>query len=203
MAENPMRPTTSRIRMRLNRFAALLALALATPAVSAVVMLQTVEEMTASSPLVVRGRVGQQQTSWDADHRRIDTYTEIQISEVLKGTVKRALVIRQPGGVVGTIGQSVAGAAKFEPGEQVILFLQPAPDDPALYLPVGLAAGKVILSSAAPGGPRAIRRLSGLAFYDPKSRGAGPVRPLDIQDLGPADAFAQRVRKAVTTGSRR
>jgi hypothetical protein len=181
--------------MRYFRFVPLLLVA-ALPALGAVVLQQSIEEMTRASTLVVRGRVGQQQVSWDADHQRIETFTEIQVSELLKGSGKKTLVVRQPGGVIGRIGQSAAGAAKFEGGEEVILFLQPAADDPAVYLPLGLSAGKVLVSQATLGGPRALRRLSGLAFYDPSTKAPGPVRPLDVEDLGTVEAFSQRVRRA-------
>ncbi len=172
-------------------------LLLALPAVGAVVLQQSIEEMTRASTLVVRGRIGQQQATWDETHSRIETFTEVQVTELLKGSAKQALMVRQPGGTVGRIGQSVAGAAKFEGGEEVILFLQPAADDPAVYLPLGMSAGKVLVSRASPGGPRALRRLSGLAFYDPTGKAPGPVRPVDVEDLGSVEYFTGRIRRAV------
>ncbi len=173
------------------------------PALGGVVQRQTIEEMTRSATVVVRGRVRQQQASWDADHRRIDTYTEVQVTEGYKGTALSTVLVRQPGGVVGRIGQSASGAAAFTPGEEVILFLEPARDDPALFLPLALAAGKVQIDAKALGGPRAVRRLSGLAFYDPGVRAPDALRPLDVEDLGPLEAFVQRVRAAARGGNAR
>ncbi|MGQ0504712.1 MAG: hypothetical protein ACT4TC_05275, partial [Myxococcaceae bacterium] len=145
--------------------------------------------------IVVRGRVGQQQSSWDEGQHRIETFTEIQVTDFLKGGGPKTFLVRQPGGVVDGVGQKVAGAAKFQSGEDVILFLQPASDDRALFMPLGLSAGKVMVYR-----DRAIRRLSGLAFYAPKDPKPGLVQPVDIEDLGSVDSFCARIRRAAGTG---
>lgn len=83
-----------------------------------------VEALTRESQLVVRARVLTGQARWTADRARIVTDTEVEVLETWKGEARRSLVVMQPGGVVGDLGQRVAGAATFTPGEEVVLFLE-------------------------------------------------------------------------------
>lgn len=173
--------------------------ALAPIASASVVLQQSIEELTADSGLIVRGTVGGVESRWDREHRRIRTYVEIRITEGLKGRASQVIWVRQPGGIVGDVGQRVEGAAVFEPGEDVVLFLQPRAEE-AVFVPSGMAAGKVLLAKSAAGELRATRRLTGLAFYDLRSSAA---RPADAaagtgsEDLGTADAFLARIRQTV------
>lgn len=184
----------------LARWAALAVIALPFAAFGTVVIGQTFEQMTRDAPLIVIGVVGEQSARWDEDRRGISTWTELKVKETLKGKAPAKLVVRQPGGVVGNIGAHVAGAARFEPGEEVLLFLEPPGDDASKLIVRGLSAGKVRLFTDALGRRRATRDLRGVAFWTPPAEGAGEpvVRELGgIEELGDADAFVQRIRNAV------
>ena len=191
------------MRTRWTRALALACTLAALPAVATVVLAQSIEEMSRAVPVVVRAQVGQVQSSWDAEHTRISTYTELKVLEPLKGSPGASVLVKQPGGEVGEKGQHVAGAARFAPGEEVVLFLEPAPDEAQVFVVNAMAAGKVALEKTKVGEVRAVRRLDGIAFYDLK--GAQKiVRPVgDFEDLGPAADFLQRVRRAVRPGSGR
>lgn len=165
-----------------------------------VVKAQTFEEMTKVAPLVVRATVQSSQAAYDHGERHIWTYTELQVTDTLKGEVRSALMVKQPGGEVGRIGAHVDGTAKFAVGETVVLFLEPATDEPNAFVVLGLAAGKVSLENLK-GEPRAIRRTEGLGFAAPGGKAIKRVEP--VEDLGPADAFINRIRKAVAAGATR
>src|SRR5205814_2262958 len=79
------------------------------------------------------------------DARRISTFTVVEVTEASKGAPGKRLTVRQPGGEVGGIGQSVAGAARFAPGEEVVLFLERARDDATVFQVLSMSAGKVRL----------------------------------------------------------
>lgn len=66
-----------------------------------------------------------QQSRWETDG--IYTYTDLSVRRVARGSVERTLTVRQPGGVVGHIGQKVTHLARVEPGQSYLLFLRPAP----------------------------------------------------------------------------
>ncbi|MBI3185837.1 MAG: hypothetical protein HYZ28_27180 [Myxococcales bacterium] len=182
---------------RLPRAAALLALAAAT-ASATVIVSQTIEEMAASAPVIVRGTVGQIQTRWDEGQRRIWTYAEIRVEERLKGEAPAILLVRQPGGVVGPIGQKVSGAAQFKEGEEAVLFLERAADDPTVFGVWSLAAGKVAFERSKVGELRAVRHLEGLALYQRTPDAKLPrIWSLGQEDLGTPQQLLERVRRAI------
>lgn len=99
-----------------------------------------VPSLTRSSDAVVRGTVTSVQSRWTGDRMRIVTDVQIEVEESLKGTPPRQVTVVQPGGVVGDIGQRVSGLASFQPGEEVVVFLEKRPG--ATYRVAGMAQGK-------------------------------------------------------------
>jgi hypothetical protein len=181
------------MRLRL----AIAGLFIALPAFATVVIAQTMEELTRYSPLVVRGRVGQVQAMWNEERSTIETWAEVVPSEVIKGkaTVGVPVMIRTPGGVLGNLGAHVSGAPRFQPGEDAVLFLEPARDAPDVWLVAALSAGKVSFTRNVLGEIRATRDLRGLTFYGSK----GSLKILDKpEDLGTPETFLARIRAAVT-----
>lgn len=186
--------------VRLRLAFALGALLVPLAASATVVIAQSFEQMTATSHLVVRGRAGAPIARM-GDRGHIETWTPIHVSEVLKGKAGAEIQIRQPGGVVGDIGQSVAGAAQFKEGEDVVLFLERHPDNSGSYVVLGLAFGKVSLEKNGLGELRAFRDARGIATFDAKA-GTNEVRPINSrEELGSADAFLTRIRNAVKKGA--
>lgn len=173
-----------------------LALVASTAAFATVVIAQSLEELTWAAPVIVRGQVVAVQTRWDDAHRSISTYAEVVRQEALKGSAPELLLVRQPGGEVGPVGQRVAGAATFIVGEEVVLFLERAPDEPNVFGVYTLAAGKVGFETSALGERRAVRHLEGLVFYE-RNPGAPRFRAVGADDLGTPDEFLRRVRQAL------
>jgi hypothetical protein len=176
---------------------AIVGLFIALPAAATVVIAQTFEEMARTSPLVVRAKVGQVQSTWNERHTAIETWAELQVTEVLKGktAIGGTLMVRNPGGIVGGIGTYVSGAPQFATGEDALLFLEPARDAQGVWLVSALAAGKVTFQHTPLGAVRAMRDLRGIAFA---AKGAHEMRRLEkIEDLGAPDEFLARIRKAV------
>ncbi len=176
------------------RLAALAAVLLAGSAAATVVVAQTIEQLAQSATLVIRGRVGQVQSRFTEGERGVVTEAEVRVEEALKGAAPTTVVVRQPGGVVGRIGQHVAGTARFHEGEEVVLFLDPVRGERQTFHPLAMALGKVSLQASPAGDRRAVRHLRGLAQYGGAAQ--APIRALNDEDLGAADAFLARVRKA-------
>lgn len=167
---------------------------------ASVVLAMSMEEMTTRSPLVVRGTVHRVDTQWAEGKTKIWTYSEVVVQETIKGAARTSVLVKQPGGVIGNIGEKVSGAAVFTPGEEVVLFLEPAVDEANAFVPFAMSAAKVSLVSK--GGKRlAVRDLSGVAFATPGKRGV--IRPVDeLENLGFEDAFLARIRTAAKGGAR-
>jgi len=180
--------------------------ALAGTARAATVLRLTFEELTTRSDAVVRGRVVSSTPKLDPQKGRITTFTEVEVTESVKGAPAKKVTVRQPGGEVGGIGQSVAGAARFTPGEEVVLFLQRAPDEASVFQVLSMSAGKVRLEKKR-SELRAVRDLDGINFPDQpaqaqaRAQSPGGVKPggvkvVSIEDLGDASRFLARLRAA-------
>ncbi len=180
------------------RAAALAGLLLALPAAASVVIAMSLEEMTRGSPLIVRAHIGQVQAM--SDDRTIDTWVEVQVTEVIKGSAKAgaSIVVRTEGGVVGNIGATVAGAAHFNPGEDCLLFLEPARDTANVWLVNGMSAGKFTFAKNPAGELRALRDTRGLSFYEAGGKQPAIRRLERIEDFGTPDELIARVKRVVS-----
>jgi hypothetical protein len=118
----------------------LLALAQAAPAMATSMLVQDISALTRSSDAVVHGKVKKVESRWTGDRRQIVTDVTIDVAEFIKGKGDKTLVIHQPGGEVGEIGQKVSGLASFAPGEEVVVFLEKHGAE--RYLVTGMAQGK-------------------------------------------------------------
>ena len=81
------------------------------------------EEMADASEFVIHGTVSRNWSDWDAARQFIWTHYEIQITDTLKGPALNQIVISEPGGEVGDMGMSIAGAPRYGVGEEVVLFV--------------------------------------------------------------------------------
>lgn len=152
-------------------------LAIAGPALAAVALPATVEDLARDSDAVVRGRVERVTARWTPDGKRIFTYAEIRPSGVLRGTAPALMTVITPGGVVGNIGQRVDGVAAFAQGEDVVLFAHRA--EAGVYRVTGLAQGKFSVS-----GGVARPDLSHTAMVpSPITAGERQAEPMQVQEL--------------------
>ncbi|MBS1149862.1 MAG: hypothetical protein H6Q89_1560 [Myxococcaceae bacterium] len=103
---------------------ALFALFLASAAFGTTQLVADLPALSQSAALIVVGTVRACAPRLTLDGRRIITDTEIQVAEVLKGNADGpTVVVMQPGGIVGDLGQKVEGTAHFTVGEEVVVFL--------------------------------------------------------------------------------
>lgn len=181
------------------RFATLLAACAAALASASVVVDESVDDMARRVPTIVRGKVVGSMAGWADDRSRIWTWTEVVVTETIKGKPAPTVLVKQPGGEVGPIGQVVAGAATFHEGEEVVLFLEPAPDERGVFRVSSLSAGKVRLGDWR-GQPAALRNTEGLAFAAPAGKVVERVGGPEF--LGSPDAFLARLRDVVKGGAR-
>lgn len=174
-----------------------LVLLLSAPAVATVILKQTIEEMAAAAPLIAQVRIGTVQASWDDGHRSIRTHAEASLVTSLKGRLPKTFLLKQPGGVVGPIGQHVDGVASFRQGEEAVVFLEPAVDEPGAYVVYAMAAGKVAFAPNRLGEVRAVRQLDGLAWFAGPGKAEGIERLGGPEDLGSPLEFLTRLRQAL------
>ncbi len=150
-----------------------------------------VPALTKGSALVVRAKVRSVEARWTKDGGRIMTDAVLEVSETWKGTPVRQVIVMQPGGVVGEVGQLVHGTARFGVGEEVVVFLEPRGDR---YLLTGMLQGKFRVETSTDGKAVFARQaLEGDALLvDPATRQA--VQPVSV--MVPLDTLRMQVLAA-------
>ena len=119
----------------------LLAAIIAAPPARATQVLQlSVEELSAASAKVVRGKVATSRSYWNSDHTKIYTEVVLDAEETYKGERAGSVRIVQLGGTVDGVRVTVHGALGWTPGEEVLVFLEAYRDDG--FVVAGLSQGK-------------------------------------------------------------
>jgi hypothetical protein len=118
----------------------------------------TIEDLTASSDVVVIADVQDQWVEWDHEDHQIHTYTRVRIERVLtpEATPESEgveVVIEQDGGFLADWGVEVAGNAILVPGERALLFLLRGEH----YYVHGMEQGKYTIVQASGDVPRVLR----------------------------------------------
>ena len=106
------------------------------------------DALARSSAAAVQGRVVDVTAAWDAEVDSIYTYVTLEVQRAwgLDGSPAR-VVVKQLGGLVGDTAFVVGGQARFDLGEEVLVFLDVRPRDRTLSV-AGLEQGKWLLTGA-------------------------------------------------------
>ncbi len=164
---------------------ALVAMLLAPGALATQVIGLDVEGLTRGSDAIVVGKVVRSHSRWTSDQRLIVTEVEVEIAESLKGAAGKSVVILQPGGVVGEIGQRVSGLARFQLGDEVLVFLER--QGRRTFLVTGLAQGKFRIERSSDGQEAYAvpDDVAGAALVDPLTHAPmrSPLQPMRLSAL--------------------
>lgn len=133
------------------KISALLAVALliGLPAAATTMLRIDLPELAQGSDTVVHGTVRRTESRWSSDKRRIVTDVEVEVTEALKGQAGSTVLVVQPGGRVGDVGQVVHGLASFSEGEEVVVFLERR--GTSAFRVMGMAQGKYQVRRSADG----------------------------------------------------
>jgi len=168
--------------------AVLPALLAAAPARASVMLRQGVPDLARSADLVARGTVKDTRSVLSADGRRVFTYVTLEVAESWKGAPPREVKIRVHGGTVDGIGQMVQGEARFDAGQDVVVFLKrigPSGAAPVFRVE-GMAQGKLDVFVDPVRGEVAAPDLRGLELTDSVERPAAAVanpEPVALESL--------------------
>lgn len=136
------------------------------------VVAMPLEELTRHASLVVRARCLDRQVTRTPDGR-IESLARFTVIESAKGRAPDVVTVRELGGKSGDTQLVVPGAPLSEPGDDVVLFLEPHDGD--VLGVVGLALGYLPVATAPGSGPTV--RLS-RTLGDFAARGVRPVSEL-------------------------
>lgn len=125
----------------------------------------TLEKLTTSSHLIVRGNVESSYSVWEGDN--IFTYSKVQVTTNLKGKyLSKYITVKQYGGTVGEISAEVDGAPTLENRDDVILFLVSWKNNYWIHS-IALGCYKVFKSGTE---TYAVNNLHNFEFIDPGTR---------------------------------
>jgi len=164
--------------------------AVAAPLSSTLVERLTLEQLADRSERIVHGRCLRTWSAWDADHQAIWTHCEVEVVDPLKGGAVKTLVVSEPGGVVDGVEMTIDGVARFERGEEMVLFLYRVPN--GLWRARGLGQGKFRVAGDQV--HLSLESLEGLSLLDPVRPPA--TRSTDLRSLDglPLDRFKTTIR---------
>ncbi len=174
-------------------------LLLAGTAQATIVKSLNLEQMTKAADVIVVGEVLARTSAWNEEKTRIYTVTRIRVAEALKGSSGGdEIEVRQIGGTVDGLTQSIVGNAKLKEGEEVVLFLDQDERLPYHYV-VGMAQGKFSIDRSGKN-PLVVRSLAGLALAKVKDKKIETLKhaPSTPAAVAPTlDAFKAKVRAAL------
>lgn len=176
--------------------------ALAAPVFGTIVPRMKLQDLVDKSDRILQGRV-------DAVEVRVTgnrpfTWVRVRVDDPIcertvasrrcrqgAGERRQAVFLRYLGGVVNTpngpVEMRVSGMPTFQPGDNVILFLQENPDGTNQV--VGLNQGKYVVV-----GEVAVANVSGVELMDPKT---GKTSPSGFTESAPVGAFLSKIRELV------
>jgi hypothetical protein len=153
-------------------------------------------ELADFSDVILTGRVESVASGWDPAVNTIYTYVVVDVDDVFKGPVSRGrIVVKQLGGVAGSVGLTVFDQPTFEVGEAVLLYLEVRPRDGSLYTS-SLWQGKWTIEGDTavrfePAGHRSAMPVDRLQLDEVRSQGAAiDVDAATAVNVAPADAAA-------------
>ena len=122
----------------------------------------SLDEMTARSTSIVRGKV---ESSWAAfTGPVIYTHFRIRVTERFKGPNQASVEIVVPGGVANNLRQSFSGVPEFAIGDEYVFFLWTGKDK--LTQVIGLTQGLFSLAKDDPTDPTTTRAASRELMFD-------------------------------------
>jgi hypothetical protein len=123
------------------------------PCLATTMRYKSIRELVRGSDVTLLGQPVAQQSFWQGT--RILTRVQVQVQEIWTGSAPPSSVVEvvTAGGVVGTIGQRVDGAAVLPHGNQMVLHLRRQDGE---YWPVAMAQGVWVIDKT-PQGSRLFR----------------------------------------------
>ncbi len=168
------------IMKTLFRFAALAALT-ALPAFATTLLAVDFNTLARSSDAIVVGKVSKVEPRMSKDGHRISTYITVEVADALKGAKADTVEIVQQGGIVGDIGQKVAGTVPLQAGDEIVGFLER--HGPARFMFTGMAQGVFRVERSSDGSAAfAVQAAEGEVLmldpvtHAPVSRGTEPMK---------------------------
>ncbi len=117
----------------------------AQPADATVVKALSLREKAQVAPVILHGIVQRVDVQWKRPGAFVQTLISVKVIEALKGghEAGEIIIVYRGGGRIGDFNQTAAGLSEYEPGEELVLFLEPLG---ATYVGIGIGIAKYPVS---------------------------------------------------------
>lgn len=113
------------------------------PAIATTMFELSLEDLSREAGMIVEAKVTTVVTQWDKDSSIIYTYVRMNIQDDLIGEDEdNEIIIKQPGGQIGSSFLHVEGTTPYTVGEEDVLFLFKDRKNPGTYQTLGMYQGK-------------------------------------------------------------
>ncbi len=159
-----------------------LVLSLPVSAVASTFVHMSQEELTAQSDAVIRGRIVEVSSFWNASATMILTEALIRVDETLVGQAPRYVTLRTFGGTVGSYTVEAAGFPEFRLNESMIAFIG-ADEDGSMRI-LGYREGQYRVMRSRDGEVLAVPMVENNARFLTKDGRLAPApRPVPLRQL--------------------
>lgn len=146
-------------------------------------------EFTGQAEIVVRATPTKVRSQWVYTERgkSIYTYADLRVSEVIRGETAEFLTARRAGGIIGSVGQEIAGSVVLQEGKESVFFLGGKQADHSREV-VGMELGRLDYQNG-PTGPTVSGGILGFgpgiqeAGHDHPGEEAKPMKYADLVSL--------------------
>jgi hypothetical protein len=156
-------------------------------------------ELVTTAPVIVHGQVVDVHSEWVDGRRAVETFVTVEAAEYLKGNLGERVTFKVPGGQLGRYRTVFVGAPSFQPGDEVVLFLNPnASSFPFI---IGLSQGVFRIVNDTQSGRRVVTPPAVMSIG-----GADPVRVVrgdPARKPVSMDVFRDAVRQVLSEGAAR
>ncbi|MBK8012268.1 MAG: hypothetical protein IPK13_13045 [Deltaproteobacteria bacterium] len=197
----PISPCNPRLGLTLAVVVVVFGAMLPGPARGTVVRALSLAEKTERAPVVVHAKVIRVVGVETERRGEIETHIFIRVVESIKGDFApdTTLVVRQSGGRIETRAASISGAATYQVGDEVVLFLEPVGRG-EMFVAIGIGIGKYDVTYNE--GQAWVRHAPKVSTWRvrPGNRGTRGTRGMEIAPVSPMKpetlgAFLDRLRQ--------
>jgi len=187
MTDNRTRKRIGIAFMAMTALTALTVAILPAPVSATTVAKLNLEQLVQRADLIIQGQVESVYSQWDDQRHLVFTYISIRVDEPLKGERRQSILIRQVGGIAGTIQMSVAGVPEFKNGQMAVVFLK-RQDDSTFHV-VGMNQGLYEIV-----GDYAVSNVVGVDLFDTKT---GEITKPLAGGRAPLEQLKRKIRELV------
>ncbi|MFH0919850.1 MAG: hypothetical protein V1913_05760 [Fibrobacterota bacterium] len=133
-------------------------------------------ELSTASEVIVQAKVTAIVPQFNRDSTQIVTYIRMNINDDLLGDKEdNEIIIRQPGGTLGSKMMAVEGTTTYRVGDNNVLFLRRDLENNSTFQTLGLYQGKYRIFTDASNVQRVAQEVNGKVILYKSAAGTGPV----------------------------